>query len=148
MINIIKPGYTLFITSSQGDQEYFNTEAVTGLTFAQAALVEKFAKLCVSGYKFPDRSIYSKDCGNLDMDRVLRHFSEEDLNLLFRAIWPECTLDSWETDQVEGALRDLIHEIFGTFTEYYMAQFEFLKVAYFESSQVLQDSVGLTYHVL
>lgn len=144
MINIIKPGYTLFFNSYLGDADYYNTEAITGLSRAQAQLLEKFAKLCVSGYNFPDKSIYARNDESVDFDKVLQHFSISEVENIFNAVWPDVVLDSYEPDQLEDALNDLVCECLGNREPYTerLPYFDFIKVAYFENQQVLQNTVG------
>jgi hypothetical protein len=144
MINEIKPGYTLFITSYLGDADYYNTEVVTGLNRSQAKLVERFVRGCISGYNHPEVSLYDRDGDKFDMSQVYRHFTESDLDNVFNAVYPGAVLSSRQEEQVAEALSDLTYDLFGSACEYTgsLRCFDGLKVAYFPDHQTLEDSVN------
>jgi hypothetical protein len=143
MIDVIKPGYTLFLSSYLGDADYYNTNTITGLTKPQALLVERFVQRCISGYNFPDSSVYSRDSESLDMDRLLTHFSMGEVEMLLTAVWPGVVLDSHEPDQVEEAMRDLVFELLGHSDPHNgeLPSFDGLKAAYFDNNKVLTNRV-------
>ncbi len=144
MINQIKPGYTLFITSYIGDADYYNTEVLTGLNRQQAQLVERFVRRCISGYNHPEDSVYDKHSERFDMGRVYRHFSFEEIARLFDAVYPGTYLASKEDEQVAEALKDLALDILGCPDPYtdHLRTFTGLKVAYFSEGQALTDTVA------
>lgn len=110
MISEFKAGYTLFITSYLGDADYYNTEAVTGLTLEQAQLTERFLRRCISGYNFPNKSIYALQSDEIDLERVAKHFTPEELASLLK--WDKGTTIEWN-DELGSALQDLTYDLMG-----------------------------------
>ena len=145
MITEFKPGYTLFITSYLGDADYYNTETVTGLTLGQAKLVERFLNACISGYNHPDKSIYSRNSDEIDLYRVAKHFSLEEVTELVKIFYQnlnDVNID-WNDDGLSYLLRDLTYDLMGHGDPHtdYLRTFDSFKVAYFHDSVLLQEHV-------
>lgn len=140
MIDQIKPGFTLFITSYLGDADYYNTEVITGLDRQQARLVERFVRGCISPWE--EKSIYNED-ERIDISKVKEQFALGEIECLLNAVYPGAVLNSFEDSQVAEALSDLTYDILGTACEYTSSLrcFSGLKVAYFSDHQDLTCSV-------
>lgn len=143
MIDQFLPGYTLFITSYLGDADYYDTKVVTGLTIEQARAVEKFVRACISGYNFPEESIYNRDSDSFDPKRVDKHLTKEDVLLLVSVIYTDSSIPEggWNSYAIE-ALRDCAIELMGCSDPYTdrLRSFDYLKAAYFTEPVQLRST--------
>jgi len=139
----IKPGYALFIDTYLGDADYYNTEIITGLSREHAVLIERFVRRCISGYNYPNESVYNRNGDGFDMSRVLNHFDIREIEQLFNAMYPGCVLDSLDDESVAEALRDLTLDLFGSGDPHTsdLRQFSSLKVAYFNVEHPLIETL-------
>jgi hypothetical protein len=141
MIDQLKPGFTLFITSYLGDADYYNTEVITGLDRQQARLVERFVRGCRPSWE--PNSFYDSEGTGYNMSTIKQQFSLGEIECLFDAVFPGVVLDSLEDDQVSDALGELAYELLGASCEYtdHLRRFESLRVAYFSDHQDLTTSL-------
>ena len=141
MIDKFLPGYTLFITSYLGDADYYDTKVVTGLTLEQARAVEKFARACISGYNFPEESIYNRSSNCFDLERVGNHLTKEELWLLAETVFSKPSVPE-DAEALEQDLRDIQVELMGYADQYtdHLRNFDSLKAVYFTEPVQLRST--------
>lgn len=141
MIDQFLPGYTLFITSYLGDADYYDTKVVTGLTIEQARAVEKFVRACISGYNFPEESIYNRDSNSFDLERVDNRLTKEDLWLLAETVFSKPSVPE-DPEALEQDLKDIVVELMGYSDPYtdHLRSFDSLKAVYFTEPVQLRST--------
>lgn len=141
MIDQFLPGYTLFITSYLGDADYYDTKVVTGLTVEQARAVEKFVRACVSGYNYPEGSIYNRNSDGFDIERVADLIPKEDLWLVAEVVFSKPSVPE-DAKALEQYLGDILVELMGYSDPFndQLRAFDSLKALYFTEPVQLRST--------